>query len=84
MGWKIEPLPAWQDNEGRTWSRFAARKPDGMARIVRQCYFSIESKVASRDLESWLAGAESWPDVSAWYWGSAQVETTLAVTVMEE
>ena len=84
----IEPLPAWQDAEGRTWSRFAARKADGAARVVRQCYFSIDSNVTARDLKDWLAGRESWPDVSAWYWGAArpgsEVRATLGVTVMEK
>ncbi|MDQ1258085.1 MAG: hypothetical protein QG656_2694 [Candidatus Hydrogenedentes bacterium] len=88
LGYTCEPIPAVQDEAGHLWSRFRVTRPDGSSSTVRQCYFAVDGEAAARDLDDWIVGASSWPDVSSWYWAAARpystVEATLAVTVSED
>jgi exosortase/archaeosortase family protein len=85
MGGTCEPSSSQQFDDGHVWSRFTYTAPDFSRVYVRQCYFSIANPPRGETLEEWLEGAESWPDISAWYWAAAvpgsDVELTLAVTV---
>jgi len=84
-GWTCTPLPAINDETGRTWSRFTAEHPDGRIRAIRQCYVAIAPRAVAEDLDEIIADNRSWPDVSSWYWAAAlpgsSVKMTLAITV---
>lgn len=87
-GWQVAPLPPLQDQQGRLWSVFQATHPDGRSRRVRQLYAAIEQTHAGGDLATWLQGARTWPDASAWYWAAARpgggVRRTLAIAVADQ
>jgi exosortase/archaeosortase family protein len=86
-GWNCTPMPPQRDEQGRLWTRFLARHPDGRERVVSQCIFGLPSLPAGGDLGDWVTQAPAWPDVSAWYWSQWRAETpaafTLAVTVAQ-
>ncbi|GMW00170.1 MAG: hypothetical protein AMXMBFR84_13080 [Candidatus Hydrogenedentota bacterium] len=76
------------DEHGHVWSRFRYYDPDGGVYYVRQCYFAITVSRSPSDLDVWISGVDSWPDVSSWYWAAAlpgsNVERTLAITVVSD
>ena len=52
-GYMIEPLPMAVGGDGSLMSCFSARKPGEALRVCEQLRG---------------AGADSWPDISSWYW----------------
>jgi exosortase/archaeosortase family protein len=85
MGGKCHAEASRKDDNGHVWSRFKYTSPADSVVYVQQCYFSISNPPRGDALEVWLDGAQSWPDISAWYWAASlpgsEVEMTLAIVV---
>jgi exosortase len=60
-GYALSDRPAWQDERGRTWTRFAARDTNGRSFEIREIVLAAGD--ATRD--------RSWPDAASWYWNAA-------------
>ncbi|NOT62165.1 MAG: hypothetical protein HOP19_18285, partial [Acidobacteria bacterium] len=72
LGYRITPLPLQNDNTGNRWQSFTAQRQDERLHIRERIYETH--------------GAQSWSDVSAWYWQALLGRTTgswWAVTVAE-
>ncbi|MEA3213005.1 MAG: hypothetical protein QOE70_6062 [Chthoniobacter sp.] len=72
LGYSVETAPLLLDEHGARWSCFTATR--GPHRL------EVRERITSS------AGAESWTDVSAWYWSTVLHQTRgpwLAITIVE-
>lgn len=72
LGYAVRPLPVRVDEGGRHWGSFAASRNDETLRVYERIFET--------------AGAQSWADVSSWYWRALLGQTRggwWAVTVAE-
>lgn len=72
LGYRVRPLPVRVDERGQHWGSFAANRDEETLRVYERIYETN--------------GAQSWTDVSSWYWRALLGQTHgawWAVTVAE-
>ncbi len=68
-GYTVTPLPAETAGPGRTWSRLAATRK-GERLEVRELVVAGDGTAAGTSALEGAGNAETWTDVSAWYWNA--------------